>query len=338
MKKVLFATTALIATAGVAAADVTLSGSAEMGVFGGDTITSRTGAVTAVNTQFMQDIDVTFTMSGTTDAGLAFGTAIDLDESASGVDTDDAGVAVYISGAWGKLTLGDTDGGYDHAMGEVPTGGSIRDNQDGAGYNGNGGLDGMYDGQVLAYTYSMGGMGVAVSFELDDTNTGGAQRDAAMGLGLTYAADLGGTTVNVGMGYQQGEQTKNVEDTVTGFSVGSTVAGVTFGINYSQQSRQGVARDITHTGFGASYTVDALTLAVNTGRYEDGVMGAGAAGGAAAAVFDSGHEASHTGLAATYALGGGANFRVGYGNNDVRTGAGVKTSSDSWSMGLSMSF
>jgi len=331
MKKVLFATTALVATAGIAAADVTLSGSAEMGIFGGDSISNTTGVVTARNSQFLQDIDVTFTMSGTTDAGLAFGTAVDLDETAGNVGTDDAGVAVYISGAWGKLTLGDTDGGFDYAMAEVPTGGSIADDQEGAGHSGHGGLDGIYDGQILAYTYSVAGMGVALSMEVDDANTGGTQRDAALGLGLTYAADLGVTTLKLGVGYQQGEVTKNTEDTITGFSAGSTIAGVTWGLTYSQQARQGQARDITHTGFGASYTVDALTLAVNTGRYEDGVMGA-------APTFSSGHKASHTGLAATYALGGGANFRMGYGNNDVRTAAGVKTSSDTWSMGLSMSF
>ncbi|HDR27679.1 MAG TPA: porin, partial [Rhodovulum sp.] len=36
MKKVLFATTALVASAGIAAADITLSGSAQMGIKGGD--------------------------------------------------------------------------------------------------------------------------------------------------------------------------------------------------------------------------------------------------------------------------------------------------------------
>ncbi|MEQ8367166.1 MAG: porin, partial [Roseicyclus sp.] len=48
MKKVLFATTALVATAGVAAADVAVSGGAEMGLFGGS----------GTETQFFTDIDV----------------------------------------------------------------------------------------------------------------------------------------------------------------------------------------------------------------------------------------------------------------------------------------
>jgi outer membrane protein OmpU len=76
MKKVLFATTALVATAGVASADIALSGVAQMGIQGGS------GNAT---TQFVQDIDITFTMSGTADNGTTFGAAIDLDENAAGV-------------------------------------------------------------------------------------------------------------------------------------------------------------------------------------------------------------------------------------------------------------
>jgi outer membrane protein OmpU len=81
MKKVLFATTALVATAGVASADIALSGVAQMGIQGGS------GGAT---TQFVQDIDITFTMSGTADNGTTFGAAIDLDENAAGVGTNDA--------------------------------------------------------------------------------------------------------------------------------------------------------------------------------------------------------------------------------------------------------
>jgi hypothetical protein len=59
----------------------------------------------------VQDIDITFTMSGTADNGTTFGAAIDLDENAAGVGLNDAGVAIFISGDLGTLTLGDTDGG-----------------------------------------------------------------------------------------------------------------------------------------------------------------------------------------------------------------------------------
>jgi outer membrane protein OmpU len=117
MKKVLFATTALVATAGVASADIALSGSAQMGIQGGSANDT---------TQFVQDIDITFTMSGTADNGTTFGAAIDLDENAAGVGTNDAGVAIFISGDLGTLTLGDTDGALDWAMQEVDFNGARR--------------------------------------------------------------------------------------------------------------------------------------------------------------------------------------------------------------------
>ncbi|MBF9059609.1 porin [Rhodobacterales bacterium HKCCSP123] len=133
MKKVLFATTALVATSGFAAADVTLSGVAQMGIMGGENM----------DVQFVQDIDVTFTMSGETDNGLTFGAAIDLDESAGAVGTDDAGVAIFISGNFGTLTMGDTDGAMDWALQDAGIGpASINDDHTvHAGYNGNNQFD-----------------------------------------------------------------------------------------------------------------------------------------------------------------------------------------------------
>jgi outer membrane protein OmpU len=58
-------------------------------------------------------------MSGTADNGTTFGAAIDLDENAAGVNQNDAGVAIFISGDLGTLTMGDTDGALDWAMQEV---------------------------------------------------------------------------------------------------------------------------------------------------------------------------------------------------------------------------
>jgi predicted porin len=84
------------------------------------------------------------------------------------------GVAVFISGDLGTLTLGDTDGALDWAMQEVDFNGAASINDDHtthAGFNGNGGLDGHYDGQILRYDYSFGDFSVAVSVEQDDNTT-----------------------------------------------------------------------------------------------------------------------------------------------------------------------
>ena len=63
MKNILYATTALVATAGIASADVSISGFAEVGIF--DTGNG--------DMQLFNDIDVTFSMTGETEGGISFG-------------------------------------------------------------------------------------------------------------------------------------------------------------------------------------------------------------------------------------------------------------------------
>ncbi|EIE51151.1 hypothetical protein C357_10042 [Citreicella sp. 357] len=127
MKKILFATTALVATAGVASAEVALTGLAEMGVFGGN----------EADTQFFTDLDVTFTMTGEADNGLTFGATIDLDEAADRGEpgrfespNTQGGENMFIS--WGGMTftMGDTDGAFDRILPEMAlAGGSLADDE-----------------------------------------------------------------------------------------------------------------------------------------------------------------------------------------------------------------
>ncbi len=65
MKKILLATTALVGFAGAAAAEITMSGYAEMGIAGGDG--------PGIETQFHQDWQINFDLVGETDGGLSFG-------------------------------------------------------------------------------------------------------------------------------------------------------------------------------------------------------------------------------------------------------------------------
>ena len=309
MKKVLFATSALVASAGFAAADVSLSGYAEMGITGGD------GATV---TQLHQDIEVTFTMSGTTDNGLSFGASVQLDEggtSGAGTNTaDDQGYAVFISGAMGTLTLGDTDGGFDWGMSEVPTGsGSIADNETvHSGFNGNAGLDGLNDGQILRYDHSVGGLGFAVSIELDDAV---ATDDTVVGLGLRYSmGDLG-----IGLGYQTSD---NYD--IAGVSLAYSMGDLALGLNYSSLSKDGDPDDQNHMGIGMSYSMDAITIGMNYGSYENYGHVAGA-------------DRAGFGLSAGYDLGGGASILLGYETTtDHESGAAYEDST--WSLGLAMSF
>lgn len=332
MKKVLFATTALVATAGVASADIALSGVAQMGVQGGN------GGAT---TQFVQDIDVTFTMSGTADNGLTFGAAVDLDENAGGVGTDDAGVAIFISGDFGTLTMGDTDGALDWAMTEVNVaGGSINDDETShAGFSGNAWLDGHYDGQILRYDYSFGDFAVAVSVEQDDNataygnffgaalaNDATTTDDPIWGIGVRYRGMFAGGSFGVGLGYQFTNDGDNAATStgvaVTGLSANVALdSGFSAAVNYSMIEVDGADNDGTHWAIGAGYTFDAITIGANYGKYD----------------WDAGAtlaDAEGWGLAAVYDFGGGLTAHLGYGIGETGAAASVST----WSLGLSMSF
>ena len=108
MKNLLIATTALVATAGVAAADVSLSGAANFGVI---------NAGGAADTVMYNNVSVTAAMSGETDGGLTFGASLtmrsgdDVDLDVGDITIADAALSatslgnIYVSGDFGKLTF-----------------------------------------------------------------------------------------------------------------------------------------------------------------------------------------------------------------------------------------
>lgn len=314
MKKILLATTALVAFAGAAAAEVKVTGTAEMGVIGGDGAIVTQGG--SGDLQFWHEIEVTFGMTGETDSGLQFGASIQLDEAGESNGTTQSGASTFVSGAFGKLTMGDTDGALDWAMTETGIGTSIADDHTShVGYNGNSGLDGSTngaaggDGLVARYEYSFGSFAVAASAEID-TDVG---QDDVLGLGVKYNADLGGTTVGFGLGYQS-----NGTNDLIGVSAAATFGGGFQGIvNYTDMD--GYGGNDSHWGLGLGYTMDALTVSANYGKYD--LVGGGSVDGFGAAV--------------NYDLGGGAVVQFGYGSDMDSTTAGDQ---EQYSFGLSLSF
>ena len=96
MKKILFASTALVASAGFAAADIDFSGAAGFGVVYNDT------AANEWSPDYYTTLSVS--MTGETDGGLSFGADFDItmDNGATAVgDTE-----VHVEGGFGKLTVG----------------------------------------------------------------------------------------------------------------------------------------------------------------------------------------------------------------------------------------
>ena len=353
MNKILLATTALVATAGFAAAEVSLSGSAEMGI-------ADLGGANGV--EFHHDLDVKFTLSGETDGGLTFGATIDLDEldsqdSAGDIGSKSGAHSVFISGGFGTLTLGDTDGALDWAMQEVGIGSALADDHTThAGFNFNSGNDGTLDGQVLRYDNTFGDFSVAVSAELNDGGNIAVGDDIAdkgilavaadvtaadagsdtFGLGFKYNAALGGLDLGLGLGYQTGSAVGSdgvavsvMDRDIIGLSVDTTFAnGLRAILNYSDisadDSTTGAALAAfsgDHVGLGLGYTSGALTVSANYGEFS----------------YDDNSSKDGFGVAVNYDLGGAA-VQFGYGDGTTTTAAGVKTSSDTWSLGLAMSF
>ncbi|MBV0913587.1 porin [Anianabacter salinae] len=365
--RVLFATTALVGSAGVAAADVAVTGLAEMGIMGGTTIGN--------DLEFFTDIDVTFTMSGTTDGGLTFGASIDLDESDGanspfmlseavvGIDLNNdgdqidtfpvptsgesnafnprrqGGESIFISGAFGTLTMGDTDGALDFVMREVNTGlgGSLNDDETShPGFNGNSVMDGFNngDGQIARYDYTFNSVTFAASAEIVDTPAG--SEGPTYGIGVSYAAAMAGADLTFGLGYQAYSQNGVTSSTVGVSASAELSSGLVLNANYSSFTNvfsgfgnQGVRTQYNnHIGVGIGYTMGAITVGANYGVYDATVAG----------------EANREGfgLTANYDLGGGAILQAGYGNGtyaDRSTAAvGDTLRQETYTFGLAMTF
>ncbi len=111
MKKVLLATSALIATAGMASADVNLSGGARLGLV----YSSATGTADAI--RFEKRFTINVDGSGETDGGLSFGGRIrlrsDEGDAAGGVSSAN----VYIGNDTWRVTVGNTDGAMLNRVG-----------------------------------------------------------------------------------------------------------------------------------------------------------------------------------------------------------------------------
>jgi outer membrane protein OmpU len=152
LERSIFATTALIATAGVASADIALSGGANFGILSNGTA--------GAEVQIYNNASVTASMSSATDNGLEFGASVtfrkgddvDLDvgdlgknDSDNDGDIDQLGATsfgnIFLSGAFGTLTF-DRDG-LDNLM------------------------DDAYSHDIM-YEYSVGGLSVGVTADIEN--------------------------------------------------------------------------------------------------------------------------------------------------------------------------
>lgn len=240
MKTVLFASTALIATAGFAAAEITFAGSANMGVIYEDT---AAGSTTVVK----NEIDFQIQGSGETDGGLKFGATLDLDGATNnavntqGV-TQDPDVWIEINGL--KIMTGRNDPANDNE-GLPEVGFDDLGVDDAAEVSGSGVAD-------VVVTYSFGDISVAAS-----TDSSGS--DWAVGA----AGKFGDITAKVGFGEAAGNDEANL---YLGYASGAFAVG-------AQYSENGA---VSGWGVHGSYTQGDLTVtAVYSERSTAGIDGYG---------------------------------------------------------------
>jgi outer membrane protein OmpU len=125
MKQILLASTALVAFAGAAAAEVAISGSGRMGMVYDKSILNDNIVIVNGDAKRTSDagfrfdsrVRVAFTLTQETDAGVTFGGSIRADNASAG--NNGQGGSVFMSGAFGKLSMGDVDGAAEAAVGNL---------------------------------------------------------------------------------------------------------------------------------------------------------------------------------------------------------------------------
>lgn len=360
MTKILMTTVATLAFASAAAAEVAISGTGYMGAVydtgvdgkaGGDNsdVVFDPATGTFVRTseagiRFQSRARINFTLTQETDSGLTFGASLRADQ-ASDANKGQAG-SVFMSGAFGTISMGDVAGASESAVG----------NLSGVGFTGLGDLnEAIYlqqsnsdlDNQdekisefalpAVLYEYTTGNTSLYLSFgnpggiALDDTtfdtvnlNVEDTVIDQAYGLGASYAVD----NYSAGIGYEsidvsgiatntvtaeQSEFNETVDSWILGGS--ATYQAFTFKAQYGQGS--GDTINLTQYGVSGDYTFDDVTVTAFWRNVELETSGDTASA-----------KSQPFGLGVTYDLGGGASIQGGLVdpdrfNEDYRADLGV---------------
>lgn len=330
MKKILLASTALIASAGFASAEVVIGGDGYMGVaygaYDGDGIFTTTDTSSDVRVidgsnvnvseySFIYDLDVDFSVSLQSDSGLTFGASGDFDDLAAAQGARGWDNSIFISGDFGTITMGDTNGAAEQVVGDLA----------GVGLSGLGDLNetaflvtgsAQPSGPVARYDYSVSG--ITLSLGLTD--------DAGYSVGAGYATDL----FSVGLAYESVKEGASV----TLVDPSSTFIRTSDGATNALATN--VGEDTTHIIGQASLTLSGVTLKGIYGRADQdnvgsldqyGVSAAASFGAASVAAYwrqletDPDVGASTTvsfyGIGGAYDLGGGLALEAGVAQYDI---------------------
>ena len=360
MKKILLATTVLGMSAGFAAADVAVSGDARMGIasYNGDAA-------------FSNRVRISFAGSGTTDGGLAFGGSVRADNSGAGAAGTDG--SVFISGAFGKITMGGVDSGDAAAVGQLSSVGyEGLGSGNSIGYSADGGLIGFGDNDIeltgtaarVLYTYSSGALTATASVsQIDNTEFVAPDTTGAV-VGTTYtSSDYGVGSYGLGVSYNAGAVTvaagygvaSGFNTTTTAANGADTYVETESSITDMSASVKFVSGDTTVKGIYQDKSAEQTTAGVSTEVWNAVSMGASVdhkidavtvtaytlTTTYSADVLANDISLNRMGLGAAYDLGGGAAFKAGWSNIEVAVTDGSSTTSvsqDNFDAGLTFSF
>jgi len=308
MKKLLIASTALVATAGMASADITISGHAAAGIYSGlgnkNAVATAVPAVAAVadanatgylnlatdevpvsaetfsGDGIYSNAGVDFTMTGATDNGISFSASVNIDAGME-VDTGDfeldgkdggtAGLgSVSMTGAFGTLTF--DDGGIENLYSDSLTNADV------------------------SYATTIGAVSLTVAHDtaaaVDSANSLSAGYTASgMAFTLTASEAKAGTSTKLAVAYA-------LNDTVS----------------LTGKSDQAAGAESVQT-IGAKTTLNGVSVSVESANNSTWDVDLGYSAGGFALTYGVDETDGWT-ATATSALGGGATFAAGVDSND----------------------
>jgi len=278
MKKLLIATTALVATAGMASAEITMSGTANAGYHTG--LATPLNAPQAPAKGIYSNAGVVLSASTTTDGGLTLSTSIDA-EAGTEIDQGDF---EFDNGASGSFGFGNVS--VSGAFGTL-----VLDDD---------GIDNLYDDDLtsadISFSTSVGAVSLAVAIDTDDAADGTSVSAGYSAGAMTFSASGSSTATDnsmaLGVSYVVSDNMTLTADTdstagasaVNSVGISTSINGVSVSASSDSNSDWDVDLGYTVSGVALTYGVD---------------------------------ESSDWDATASYTLGGGASVKAGMNSNDA---------------------
>jgi outer membrane protein OmpU len=273
MRKVLLATTALVAMTGAAAAEVTVNGFYEF------LYTSTNDDRTSTYDTMADDSEIHVSYNDTSDNGLGYGMKVELKTTGDDTAANNDESSMYVSGDFGKITLGENDGAAeDHAffMGNTHSYGQFSGHQT---VKGSGGAA-LFVSNAVEYgpgtdaikvKYSSPSMsGFNFSYSIAGQSSASDSEDTEVGVG--YSTDIGGVGISINAGaFDSGESTDTGETTFQNIVI--TNGDIAIGAAMSNSST-GTTKDIDTSALVVTYALnDDTSLSADYITSKNGVAG-----------------------------------------------------------------